>query len=323
MNQVTNFIKEYSNFIVFVLFIISFCLMFYTNQYDMVNKTIEVVKNGSVKEQTIWYLSNQTVGLNIIAIIFLNTAVALFISSFFLRYIEKSEKESFYNKLQEFQKETAKDAIKATFERVIDNDLFSIIKQDILNANFLRRNVQWDFDIYKNDEEKLELKRTLTYHLKNITTKDQEETFTILSSDNHIHSSLKFESCKYKETNEKEYKILNFDNKNSRNNTLEISDKIDIKANSEVQVVIVFTTISMSDYLYETHSTRFPIVGLSLTVNYPREYDFEIVVQSLSNELEETSVSEGKKKYETKKAIYKGQGIEFMCYKKDDNEKNE
>ena len=72
----------------------------------------------------------------------------------------------------------------------------------------------------------------------------------------------------------------------------------------------------MHEYIYETHSSRFPIIGLNLTVNYPKDYEFEIVVQSFSNKLEEISSSEGKKKFETKKAIYKGQGIEFLCYKK-------
>lgn len=39
----------------------------------------------------------------------------------------------------------------------------------------------------------------------------------------------------------------------------------------------------------------FPIIGLNLTVNYPKDYEFEIVVQSFSNKLEEISSSEGKK----------------------------
>ncbi len=312
-----DFIKKYSAITIILLFVISICLMYFTNQYDISSKNLELIKNGNIEQKTIWYLSNQTLLLNILGIVVLNIAVALFISSFFLKYIEKSEKESFYNKLQEFQKETAKDAIKSVFERVIDSNLFSVIEQDILNANFLRENVQWDFDIYKNSNDKLELKRTLTYHLKNITTKDQEETFTILSSNNQIHSVIEFESCKYKEIHEKDYKILTFkDQETNKKNSLEVSDKIDIKANSEVQVVIVFKTISMHEYIYETHSSRFPIIGLNITVNYPKDYEFEIVVQSFSNKLEEISSSEGKKKFETKKAIYKGQGIEFLCYKK-------
>ena len=312
-----DFIKKYSTITIILLFVVSICLMYFTNQYDISSKNLELIKNGNIEQKTIWYLSNQTLFLNILGIVVLNIAVALFISSFFIRYIEKSEKESFYNKLQEFQKETAKDAIKTTFERVIDSNLFSVIEQDILNANFLRENVQWDFDIYKNSNDKLELKRTLTYYLKNITTKDQEETFTILSSNNQIHSTIEFESCKYKEIHEKDYKILTFkDQETNKKNSLEVSDKIDIKANSEVQVVIVFKTISMHEYIYETHSSRFPIIGLNITVNYPKDYEFEIVVQSFSNKLDEISSSEGKKKYETRKAIYKGQGIEFLCYKK-------
>lgn len=313
-----DFIKKYSTITIILLFVVSICLMYFTNQYDISSKNLELINNGNIEQKTIWYLSNQTLFLNILGIVVLNIAVALFISSFFLRYIEKSEKESFYNKLQEFQKETAKDAIKATFERVIDNDLFSIIEQDILNANFLRRNVQWDFDIYKNEEMKLELKRTLTYNLKNITTKDQEETFKISSNNNSIHSTIKSIECKYKSNNNHEYKSLEFP-QNNENSSFEAGNKIDISANEEVQVVIVFVEVFTNNYIYEAHSTRFPIVGLNLTVNYPKEYEFDVIVQTFSNKLEVTSSSDGKKKFETKKAIYKGQGMEFLCYKKDES----
>lgn len=310
-----DFIKKYSAIITILLFVASICLMYFTNQYDISSKNLELINNGDIEQKTIWYLSNQSLFFNILGVVVLNIAVALFISSFFLRYIEKSEKESFYSKLQEFQKETAKDAIKATFERVIDNDLFSIIEQDILNANFLRRNVQWDFDIYENEEMKLELKRTLTFFLKNISTKDQEETFSI-SSNNNMHSKTDIIECKYKSIDDKEYKAVDFDSTNTQS-TLEASNKIEVKANSEVQVVVVFKEVFSQNYIYESHSTRFPIVGLNLTVNYPKEYEFEIIVQTFSNKLEVTSSSDGKKKFETKKAIYKGQGMEFLCYRKD------
>jgi len=308
------FIKRYSTIIIIILFALSFYLMYYTNQYDVSSKTLEFVSNGNIEQKTIWYLSNQVLFLNILGVVALNIAIALFISSFFLKYIEKSEKESFYGKLQEFQKETAKDAIKATFERVVDNDLFSIIKQDILNANFLRRNVQWDFDIYENSDKKLELKRTLTYNLENISTKNQEETFSI-SSNNNIHSKTEIVECKYKYVADSDYTEINF-NSNTDGSTLEANNTIEIKANNEIQVTIVFKEMFSQNYIYESHSTRFPIIGLSLSVNYPKNYEFEIIVQTFSNQLESISSTDGKKKFETKKAIYKGQGIEFLCSKK-------
>lgn len=315
--RMMKFVYKNSVLIIILLFSISICMMYYTNQYDISSVIVQSINKESIEQKTIWYLSNKTLLLNILGIVFLNMSVALFISFFFIRYIEKNEKKDFYLKLQEFQKETAKDAIKSVFERIIDDNLFSVIEQDILNANFLRENAQWDFDILENSEGKLELKRILTYHLKNITTKDQEETFLIQSSNNNIHSSVYIESCKYKVIHEKDYQLLDFKSEEeNKENTFEVKNKIDVKANSEVQVVIIFKTVSMHNYLYETHSIRFPIIGISLTVNYPKDYEFEIVVQSFSNKLEEISNSDGKKKYETKKANYKGQGIEFLCYKK-------
>lgn len=312
------FIKKYSSVITILLFAIAFILMVTTNQYDLASKDLSQVVEKHIEQKTIWYLSNQSLFLNTLATITLNIAIALFISTYFMRYIEKEEKESFYTKLEEFQKNTAKDAILSTFNRVIDNDLFKIIEQDVLNANFLRKDVKWDFDIYLNDEKKLELKRTLTYNLKNITTQDKEEIFKI-SSNYNIHSKTEIIECKHKKKGEHDYQNMPFKNTHT-DSTLEAEETVLIPANSEIQVVMVFKEIFSNKYIYESHSTRFPIVGLNITINYPEDYEFEIIVQTFSNKLEEITSTKGKKIYGTKEAIYKGQGLEFLCYKKDDGE---
>ena len=87
-----DFIKKHSTITIIFLFVISIFLMYFTNQYDISSKNLELINNGNIEQKTIWYLSNQTLFFNILGIVVLNIAVAVFISSFFLRYIEKSEK---------------------------------------------------------------------------------------------------------------------------------------------------------------------------------------------------------------------------------------
>jgi hypothetical protein len=72
--------------------------MYFTNQYDISSKNLELINNGNIEQKTIWYLSNQSLFLNIFGIVVLNITVAFFVSSLFLRYIEKSEKEFFYKR---------------------------------------------------------------------------------------------------------------------------------------------------------------------------------------------------------------------------------
>lgn len=87
-------------------------------------------------------------------------------------------------------------------------------------------------------------KRTLTYNLKNITTKDQEETFKISSNNN---STIE---CKYKSNNDHEYKSLEFP-QNNENSSFEAGNKIEVNANEEVQVVIVFVEVFSNNYIYK------------------------------------------------------------------------
>ena len=71
------------------------------------------------------------------------------------------------------------------------------------------------------------------------------------------------------------------------------------------------------DYIYAVHSPRFGMVELKLDVSFPEDYEFEIVVDAFSNKLEEIpSKIQGQRTYQTDKAIYKGQAIEFICYPK-------
>ena len=61
-----DFIKKYSAITIILLFVVSICLMYFTNQYDISSKNLELINNGNIEQKTIWYLSNQTLFLNIL-----------------------------------------------------------------------------------------------------------------------------------------------------------------------------------------------------------------------------------------------------------------
>lgn len=112
--------------------------------------------------------------------------MALFISAFFIRHIEGAERQAFEDKLLKFQEDTAKDAIQSVFKRIIDKDFFSIIKKELLNAQSIRKNANWQYDILENSNGSLLLKRTISYEFHNISQHPTSEDIT-LKSNNNLH----------------------------------------------------------------------------------------------------------------------------------------
>lgn len=219
-------------------------------------------------------------------------------------------------RFEKFQKDTAKNAIKSLFTRLIHRKTFAMIQKDIFQGKFVRKNVTWKYDIKKKDEnnKKMALTRIIQYALKNITQKTQKEKFYIYSDSTNIHCELTHTKIYIKQNGQKEWK--------------EITEKkgkeyriVKLKPNEELGVKLEMTESfnKKLDYIYATHSPRFSMVGLKLDVSFPEDYKFEIVVDAFSNKLQEIpSGIQGHCTYETKKAIYKGQAIEFVCYPKAD-----
>jgi len=322
--KIFNFLANNIGTITLVIILLFILTSLFSNQYDLLSKTYEKINNHDVIEQTIWFLTPKQQLLSILNNFLLNLSIAMIITFFILRYLEQQEKENFYKKLQEFQKNTAKDAIKSTFERIIEPEFFKIIEKDVLNAKFIRHNVKWDYDFSINSEKnKIQLKRTIIYTLKNITTNDEVEKFKIVS-ENNIHSKIIEVKFKYKKIGENKYIDIPIPLEGEGNsNKIETSKDITIEAQKEIQVIISWKEIFNCDYVYATHSIRFSIIGLELNVTFPKDYYFEIVVDTFSNKLEKFyGPVEGKIKYKSEGGLYKGQGIEFVLYKKENDNEN-
>jgi hypothetical protein len=306
-------LKKYSTLISFLFIIIGAIGTYLTNNYELASKTISIVKDNNISTQIIYSIDNQYLFFNIFSILFINIGIALFISSFFLKYIEEDEKKNFYDKLELFQKETAKDAIHSVFNRIINDKFFAIIQKDVLNVKLIRKNAQWQYDISIRNDKPI-LKRTISYELHNISNENAQESINIKAV-NGIHSDFKIISGKIRKLDTSEEPIIFADSTQENSNLKRIEKELELQPDETVEVVIVFEHAFHNDYIYESHSSKHPIVGLEITVNYPENYSFELY-SGFSTEPRIRVNEAGKTVYVIDGAIYKGQGIEFICVKK-------
>ena len=244
-----------------------------------------------------------------------NICVALLVSGFILRYIEKQDREIFHHEIINVQKQTAQDAIQSVFQRLIDKNTFEMIQKDIFQGKFVRKNVTWKYTIKKKDENNKEitLTRIIQYTLKNITQETQNERFYIYSDSTNIHCKLTCTKISVKQNKQWEELSIKKDEKGKEYREVKLEEQKEL----EVSLEMIEKFNETLDYIYAVHSPRFGMVGLKLDVSFPEDYEFEIVVDAFSNKLEEIpSKIQGQRTYQTDKAIYKGQAIEFICYPK-------
>lgn len=216
--------------------------------------------------------------------------------------------------LESFQKETARDAIHSVFNRIINDKFFAIIQKDVLNVKLIRKNAQWQYDIFINNEQKPVLKRTISYELHNISNETAQESIRVYSLTG-IHSDFKIVSGKIRKLDTTEEPIIFADASQEKSHLKKIEKEIELKPDETIEVVVVFEHIFHNDYIFESHSSKHPIVGLEITVNYPVDYTFELY-SGFSTEPRIRVNEAGKTVYVIDGAIYKGQGIEFLCAKK-------
>lgn len=295
------------------LFVIGMSLMLHANEYEMTTKVVSTIVDGEITSNTIYSLDQSKPFLSILSNVFLSLAMALFISAFFIRHIEGDEKKAFEEKLLNFQEETAKDAIQSVFKRIIDEDFFSIIKKELLNAKAIRKNANWQYDISENKEGLL-LKRTVSYEFHNISQHTTTEHIK-LKGNNNEHCETTVISGKIRHPNGDEEPIELTKSPEVGDSFTMLEKEIKISSDESIEVVLVFQQKFKNGYIYETHTSGHPIINLEITVNFPSNYDFSLF--SMFSNQERLRINEPDKKvYVVKGAIFKGQGIEFVCRKK-------
>ena len=290
--------------------------------YVLAPQIITEVINGNAISKTHYIPNIEYPIADLISNLLFTLSIALLISLAFLRAIEATDKEKFENKLLQFQKDTAEDAIASTFERVIDDDFFQIIKTDVLNAKFQRHKLRWYYDIDRNDTcNTMTLTRTISYLLKNISPTEQAENI-YLATFSTAHCSTETVAIKYKMEGESSFKDLVLDNKVENGTLTNTNKEVVVPGLKAAEIVTSIRQTFPRDYIYETHFLNQGGVSLELTVNLPKDFQFSVNPTVLADRTEKLVDESTKKVYRINGAIYRGQGIEFMCFRESKTEQS-
>lgn len=243
--------------------------------------------------------------------------ITLFITMFFVDKFNEVKDNQLKQELRDFQSGTAEDAVYSIFNHLFEESFLDVIKEDVLKCSLIRKEAEWDYDIKILSDNKLALKRTVTYNLQNLSSKTQNEPIRVVAFENdHVKLNIIDVKCRKKD-GEAIKSILSDMTETHEGDVLKKSTTIPIEANSSILIIKEFEQIfNNSDYVYETQFTTNPLTDLKLNIDIPEGYSFSLSYDALSQTPEVRMDKEDKKKYVFKKAILKGQGIEFVIKKK-------
>lgn len=241
--------------------------------------------------------------------------ITLIITMFFVNNFTKQENKQLQEQLLAFQNNTAENAIYSIFKTIIEPSFFEIVKEDVLNCKMIRKDAKWIYDIEEKDG-KMKMTRTISYTVKNLSTKNQSE---IVKASGFSNSYVKTQvvELKYKKQGDSNgfQTIYSINDENPEESSASVEKNIEVEGANSVEIIKKITQIFESKFVYETHFANEPLTDLEIEVNFPENYIFSLNNSFLGQFIDQPIVESKRIVYKFKKAILKGQGIEFFCEK--------
>ena len=322
--QDKTFIKKYWMYIVICLIlsvIMGIVIDIKFSEGNIVTKAVEIFENGKKTIVNSYSFEYKYPIIKTFSTILYSFSISIVIALVILLVIQKDEEEQRKLRDEIRKEEIFKNVFKGVFNRLIPDEIFEVIKSDILEASIVRKNLKWVFD-FEIEENQIVLYRTVMYEAHNITTKDSIETFSYIFSSTD-YTSTEIEFLKWHEFHD----IDNTQVVYNRNDELE-HNPLSLSLNTQIKrdIIIPHNKVicinfrskeifkNSKNFLHETHFSSACSIGWELQVNYPRGYNFSIL-PVFSGRINTLIDDDNRKEYRYSGAILKGQGIEFTLFK--------
>lgn len=246
-------------------------------------------------------------------------SAAIFITVFVANRLEQAqrkEKEDELNKLNEAINVSVFDSL---FKTIIPEEIFKIIKQDIIENKVVRKDAKWVYN-FEEVDGKILCTQTTRYELHNLSqalVSDPVkleldslggEEYKILSAECLDKSGKRLVHYDPDDTDNNQ----NIDVKSSGRIT-SVAYTVNIPAESYVEYKTVFQR-SYSGDITDAQGTKLPVIGADIIVNFPTGYDFDISPM-MSSHPRLITKSPTQKIYKVEGGILPRQGFVFYLKK--------
>lgn len=246
-------------------------------------------------------------------------AAAIFITVFVANRLQKSqqdEKKKELNKLNELININVFDGL---FKTIIPEEIFKVIKQDIIESKVVRKEAKWIYDFSEVDG-KILCRMTTRYELHNLSQETVTDPikleldalggdeYTIILAECLSRSGET--TVHYDPTNEGNNKNIKVDHQGNKT-TVEYS--VSIPPENYVEYKTVFER-TYDGSIVDSQATKVPVIGADIIVNFPKGYNFDIS-PTMSNKPRLITESKIQKIYRVEGGVLPYQGFTYYLVK--------
>lgn len=199
-------------------------------------------------------------------------------------------------------------------------EIFKVIKSEIIESKIIRRNANWLYDFKVVGEDQIELKIVSHYELHNVSKDTVKNPIKLtLTSDEDEYKILEAKCISSDRTTTKVSYHHEEDNNHGLKEVESSKGKVyeyqlDVPPNDHVE----FTTTVSRTYkgdIYDSQFNSHPLVNAQLTVSYPDGYELEID-PLFSSELRKITTTYNQDVYKLTGGILPKQGFIYTLKKK-------
>lgn len=250
-------------------------------------------------------------------------AAAIFITVFVANRLENFQRKEKEDELKKLNDAINVNVFDSLFKTIIPEEIFKIIKQEIIENKVVRRDAKWVYN-FVEDKGKIICTQTTRYELHNLSQAPVSDPVK-LELDTLGGEEYKIVSAEC--TNTSGTVLVHYDPEDNTNNK-----NIDVKANGNITTVAYTVNIPPESYVeYKTvfkrayignitdaQATKVPVIGADIIVNFPEGYDFDIspLMSSFPRLITKSSTQ---KIYKVEGGILPRQGFIFYLVKKVNN----
>jgi hypothetical protein len=247
-------------------------------------------------------------------------AVGIFISIYIASRLERTKLDSKKKEIEELQRAINTNVFDSLFKTLMPEEIFKIIKSEIIESKIIRRNANWLYDFKVVGDDQIELKIVSHYELHNVskdivknpiklTLTSDEDEYKILEA-KCISSDRTTTQVSYHHENDNNHGLKEVES--SKGKVYEY--QLDVPPSDYVE----FTTTVSRTYkgdIYDSQFNSHPLVNAQLTVSYPEGYELEID-PLFSSELRKITTTYNQDVYKLTGGILPKQGFIYTLKKK-------
>ena len=207
-------------------------------------------------------------------------AAAIFITVFIANKLQKNQQDEKENELNKLNQLINVNVFDGLFKTIIPEEIFKVIKQEIIESKILRREAKWIYDFsFKNG--KIVGRMTTCYELHNLSHHPvidpiKLELDTLGGQEYKIISA----ECLSKD-GEVLVQYSPDDHDNNKNVEIDhtgikttLKYSIEVPSDSYVEYKTIFEREYEGD-IVDSQATKVPVVGADIIVNFPESYHFD------------------------------------------------